>query len=36
MRVTGYDTPFPYFKLEEAYLPNPEKIGKVIEKVMKY
>lgn len=36
MRVTGYDTPFPYFKLEEAYLPNPEKIGKAIEKVMKY
>ncbi len=36
MRVTGYDTPFPYFKLEEAYLPNPERIGKEIERVMKY
>ncbi len=36
LRVTGYDTPFPYFKLEDAYLPNPEKIGKAIEKVMKF
>lgn len=36
IRVTGYDTPFPYFKLEDAYLPNPEKIGKAIEKVMKF
>ncbi len=35
-RVTGYDTPFPYFMLEEAYLPNPERIGKAIEQVMNY
>jgi pyruvate dehydrogenase E1 component beta subunit len=35
-RVTGYDTPFPYFKLEYAYLPNPERIGKSIEQVMKF
>ncbi len=36
LRVTGYDTPFPYFKLENEYLPNPEKIGAAIDKVMKY
>lgn len=35
-RVTGYDTPFPYFKLEDAYLPNPERIGKAIEQVIKF
>ncbi len=35
-RVTGYDTPFPYFMLEEAYLPNPERIGKAVEQVMKF
>jgi len=35
-RVTGYDTPFPYFKLEDAYLPNPERIGKAIDQVMKF
>lgn len=36
LRVTGYDTPFPYFKLENEYLPNPEKISAAIDKVMKY
>ena len=36
LRVTGYDTPFPYFKLENEYLPSPEKIGKAIEQVMKF
>ncbi len=36
LRVTGYDTPFPYFKLEDAYLPNPEKISKAVEQVMKF
>jgi len=36
IRVTGYDTPFPYFKLENEYLPSPEKIGKAIEQVMKF
>ena len=35
-RVTGYDTMFPYFKLEDSYLPNPERIGKAIEQVMKF
>lgn len=36
LRVTGYDTPFPYFKLENEYLPSPEKISAAIDKVMKY
>ena len=36
LRVAGYDTPFPYFKLEEVYLPNPEKIGRAVEQVMKF
>lgn len=36
LRVTGYDTPFPYFKLENEYLPSPEKIMKDIAKVMKF
>ncbi|HLF54309.1 MAG TPA: alpha-ketoacid dehydrogenase subunit beta [Candidatus Nanoarchaeia archaeon] len=36
IRVTGYDTQFPYFKLEDAYLPNPERIGKAIQQVMNY
>lgn len=36
LRVTGYDTPFPYFKLENEYLPNPDKILKAVERVMKF
>lgn len=36
LRVAGYDTPFPYFKLEDAYLPNPEKIMKAVERVMSF
>ncbi len=35
-RVTGYDTPFPYFKLEDVYLPGPNRIGKAIEQVMNF
>ena len=33
-RVTGYDTPFPY-ALENAYLPNPEKIVHAVRATMK-
>jgi len=36
LRVTGYDTPFPYFKLENEYLPSPERISSAVEKVMKF
>jgi len=36
LRVTGYDTPFPYFKLEEEYLPGPKRIGKAVEQVMNF
>ncbi len=35
LRVTGYDTPFPY-TLEEYYLPNVPKVLKAIEKIMQY
>lgn len=35
-RVCGYDTIMPYFKMEEHYLPSPEKIINAIETVMEY
>ncbi len=35
LRVTGYDTPFPY-TLEEQYLPSVPRILKAIEKIMQY
>lgn len=36
LRVAGYDTPFPYFKLEEEYLPGPDRIGRAVERVMSF
>jgi pyruvate/2-oxoglutarate/acetoin dehydrogenase E1 component len=35
LRVTGYDTPFPY-TLEHAYLPDAPRVQKAIEHVMSY
>jgi 2-oxoisovalerate dehydrogenase E1 component beta subunit len=35
-RVTGFDTPVPYFGFEDHYLPTPKRVIHAIEKVMKY
>ena len=35
LRVTGYDTPFPY-ALEHSYLPDPPRVLRAIEHVMRY
>jgi pyruvate dehydrogenase E1 component beta subunit len=35
-RVTGFDTPVPYFGFEDHYLPTPKRVVVAIEKVMKY
>ena len=35
LRVTGYDTPFPY-TLEHTYLPDPPRVLRAIEHVMQY
>ncbi len=35
LRVTGFDTPFPY-RLEEYYLPNETRILKAVEKMQQY
>ncbi len=35
-RVAGYDVTFPYFALEEVYLPNKERILKAVDVVMNY
>jgi len=35
LRVTGYDTPFPY-TLEHSYLPDPPRVSRAIEHVMAY
>lgn len=35
-RVTGYDVPFPYFKLEEEYLPNDVDVAAAIKKTVEF
>jgi len=35
LRVTGYDTPFPY-TLEEHYMPNAQKVLNAVSKIMQY
>jgi len=35
-RVCGYDVTFPYFALEEDYLPTAERVLIEVDKVMKY
>lgn len=36
VRVTGFDVPFPMYKLENYYLPDENRILKGVEKVMKF
>lgn|SRR3989338_7151708 len=36
LRVTGYDTVFPLYKLENDYLPSPEKIIEAMKEVMQF
>lgn len=35
-RVTGFDVPMPYYRLEKAYLPDPHKIAGCIQECMLY
>jgi 2-oxoisovalerate dehydrogenase E1 component beta subunit len=35
LRVTGYDTPYPYAQ-ESVYLPGPNRILKAVQKVLEY
>ncbi len=35
-RVTGFDVPFPYFKLEFDYLPSVERITAAVDEVMRF
>lgn len=35
-RLTGFDTPMPYYRLEKAYLPDPQRIAACIHDCMMY
>ena len=36
MRVTGYDVPYPYWKLEDAYLPSVERVSDTVRKLLEF
>lgn len=36
LRVTGFDTPFPLYRLEDYYLPNTQRILHAAKKIMEY
>jgi pyruvate/2-oxoglutarate/acetoin dehydrogenase E1 component len=36
LRVTGYDVPYPYWQLEDVYMPSPQRVGAAIREVLEY
>jgi pyruvate dehydrogenase E1 component beta subunit len=36
VRVTGFDTPFPFWSIEDHYLPSPARVVEAAQKVLSY
>jgi pyruvate/2-oxoglutarate/acetoin dehydrogenase E1 component len=36
LRVTGFDVPYPYWKLEDAYMPSVERIGVAVSRLLEF
>ena len=36
LRVTGYDVPYPYWKLEDAYMPSVERVVHACRKLLSF
>ena len=36
LRVTGYDVPYPYWQLEDVYLPSVERVSTAIRRLMEF
>ncbi len=36
VRVTGYDVPYPYWKLEDAYMPSVERVVDAVRKLLQF
>jgi pyruvate/2-oxoglutarate/acetoin dehydrogenase E1 component len=34
LRVTGYDVPYPYWQIEDAYMPSVERVGDAVRRVL--
>jgi pyruvate/2-oxoglutarate/acetoin dehydrogenase E1 component len=35
-RVTGYDVAFPYWRLEDVYLPSSERVAAAVRRTLEY
>jgi pyruvate/2-oxoglutarate/acetoin dehydrogenase E1 component len=36
LRVTGYDVPYPYWQLEDLYVPSVERVSRAVRTLMEY
>jgi len=36
LRVTGYDVPYPYWKIEDAYMPSAERVTDAVRKLLEF
>ena len=36
LRVTGFDVPYPYWKIEDAYMPSVDRVGDAARKLLEY
>lgn len=36
LRVTGFDVPYPYWQLEDAYLPSPERVVRAARRLLRF
>jgi pyruvate/2-oxoglutarate/acetoin dehydrogenase E1 component len=36
LRVTGYDVPYPYWQIEDAYMPSVERVGDAVAMLLEY
>jgi pyruvate/2-oxoglutarate/acetoin dehydrogenase E1 component len=34
LRVTGFDVPYPYWQLEDAYMPSPERVSAAVRETL--
>jgi pyruvate/2-oxoglutarate/acetoin dehydrogenase E1 component len=36
LRVTGYDVPYPYWQIEDAYMPSVQRVVNAVRKLLEY
>ena len=36
LRVTGYDVPYPYWQIEDAYMPSVERVADAVQTLLEY